>query len=32
MGDKFYLFNNRILCVDDYEEMMSYGEHKRYVM
>ena len=34
VGDKFYLINNRILCVEDYEEMMAYNkktDHKRYV-
>ena len=34
VGDKFYLINNRILCVDDYEEMMSYGkpDTKRFIV
>jgi len=34
VGDKFYLVNNRILCVDDYEEMMSYGkpDTKRFIV
>ncbi|XP_031559657.1 LIM domain only protein 3-like [Actinia tenebrosa] len=34
VGDKFYLLNNRILCVDDYEEMMTYkhAEQNRYIM
>lgn len=34
VGDKFYLINNRILCVDDYEEMMAYGKQdtKRFIV